>query len=229
MDTPGPSNQSNDPTIENQLLQAQAFIAQLKQEKIQMEVDFEYKRGRIKELYFAKESTIQEQNTKLFEAGTHISQLEQELEQLKEESETIKMIASVSENTKQEAVEDLNKHHLEEIESLRCVLQGSMEEQRNDLLRQFDTERRRWEEERSKMEQERDEALTSSNPHEEEQDLEDLELEASMPQAQEEADKLKSVVLPLEKEISDLKAKLLDAQEKLKESLRKPDKDPKHK
>nr|XP_018669591.1 rab GTPase-binding effector protein 1 isoform X1 [Ciona intestinalis] len=221
MDEPGPSNHSSlleDTSIEMQLMEAQACIARMKQEKIQLETDFEFKRSRIKELYFAKETTIREQNAKLFEASKQISEQQQQFELLKEESENIKMIASVSENTKQEAVEELNKHHLQEIESLRCVLQDSMEEQRVDLLRQFEQERRRWEDERSRIERERDDAVAGSMKREDdEQDMEDQELEASMMKAQEEAEKLKSVVLPLEKEIKDLKSKLVEMEERLRQ------------
>ncbi|XP_078491291.1 rab GTPase-binding effector protein 1 isoform X4 [Ciona intestinalis] len=222
MDEPGPSNHSSlleGTSIEMQLMEAQACIARMKQEKIQLETDFEFKRSRIKELYFAKESTIREQNAKLFEASKQISEQQQQFELLKEESENIKMIASVSENTKQEAVEELNKHHLQEIESLRCVLHDSMEEQRGDLLRQFEQERRRWEDERSRIERERDDAVAGSMKREDdEQDMEDQELEASMMKAQEEAEKLKSVVLPLEKEIKDLKSKLVEMEERSRKS-----------
>jgi len=51
------------------------------------------------QLYFS--DTIREQGSKLFEASKQISELEATLSLLRDELENLKMVASVSENTKQ--------------------------------------------------------------------------------------------------------------------------------
>nr|CAB3265387.1 rab GTPase-binding effector protein 1 [Phallusia mammillata] len=214
--------------LRSQLADTERRFALLQQEKVQMESDFEYKRSKIKELYYAKENMIRDQNSKLLEASKQISQLESTVTSLREEIENVKMIASVSENTKQEAVEDLKKHHLEEIESLKCVLQDTFEDQRRDLIEQFGQERQHWEQEKEKILHENTNfkellSKTEGSLQEKEKALSkqaDQELETSMMMAQSEAENLKSVVLPLEQEIADLKEKLRIADEDIIELRR---------
>ncbi|XP_076816529.1 uncharacterized protein LOC143462304 isoform X3 [Clavelina lepadiformis] len=202
--------------LRSELNTSQNVVAQLQQDKIKMEMEFDYKRAKIKDLYYAKENIIREQSTKLHESERQINTLESTISKLQEEIDNIKMIAAVSENTKEEAVEDLNKHHHEEIKSLRCVLQESMEEQRRDLVLQFEQERRHWESEINKLKKELDENNDKLLLQQEEAKAkEEEELEVSMQQAQTEAETLRAVVVPLEKEISKLKEKLQQTEEQL--------------
>jgi len=148
-----------------------------------------------------------------------ISSLESQLSSLNEEMNNLKMILSVSENTKQETIDELKQVHNQEIESLRCVLQDSMEEQRNELFHEFERERQRWEDEKNSY-------VKQIDNHKKEKEVlnvppvvkGDDEMDDRMKQAQFEAEKLRTVVLPLEEEILQLKKKLEEYASKEKEA-----------
>nr|XP_039252007.1 rab GTPase-binding effector protein 1-like [Styela clava] len=195
----------------------------LEQEKLKMQSNFEEKRSKFKEVYQTKEKLVAEQNLEIDALRMKLKQNDDKISELKMEIEDIKMIASVSENTKQEAVERLSKRHQDEIESLRKAMEDSNEESQRDMVRHFDRERGHWEKKHSTMKAEREHL---------ESELEELrkklrdhgdmseeeELEASMKKAHAEAEKLKSVVLPLEQEIRKLQEDLGKTKSELKES-----------
>lgn len=196
----------------------------LEQEKTNLLSNFEEKRSKFKEVYQAKEKKITEQSLEIDALRVKLEQNEEKISQLKIEIEDIKMIASVSENTKQEAVERLSARHQDEIESLRKAMEDSNEESQRDMLRHFDRERAQWEKKHSTMkseseylESELDILRRKFRDHSEELSEEE-ELEASMKKALAEAEKLKSVVLPLEQDIMKLKEELKKTQFELEES-----------
>jgi len=138
--------------IQNKMIENEKKIKELEEEKRLIEEDFLQKKTKFKEMYYSRENCFQEQNKKLFEANLKIQELQKLVEKQEAEIEDIKVVASVSENTKQEAVEGLRNNHLQEIESLQRVLEDSMEEQKNEILQQFEIERCQWRSERSDLE-----------------------------------------------------------------------------
>lgn len=137
-----------------------------------------------------------------------IGSLESKLSSLTEEMNNLKMVLSVSENTKQETVDELKQVHNQEIESLRCVLQDSMEEQRHELFHEFERERRRWEDEKNSFVKQIENHKKENEVMNSSINKGDEEMDNQMKQAQFEAEKLRTVVLPLEEEILQLKKKL---------------------
>lgn len=184
---------------------------------------FEEKRTKFKELYHGKEKQIAEQSATIEGLKNKLKDNEDTISAMQVEVEDIKMIASVSENTKQEAVEQLNKRHQDEIESLRKAMEDSNEESQKEMLRQFDRQRQQWEQKLNRVtsknqnleiELEDEKKRVRSNTGLSEED----ELEESMKKAHAEAENLKAVVLPLEQEIRKLKEELEMSKRQLNES-----------
>uniref|UniRef100_A0A8C2S757 Rab GTPase-binding effector protein 1 n=1 Tax=Capra hircus TaxID=9925 RepID=A0A8C2S757_CAPHI len=155
--------------------------------KQQLEQEFNQKRAKFKELYLAKEEDLKRQNAVLQAAQDDLGHLRTQLWEAQAEMENIKAIATVSENTKQEAIDEVKRQWREEVASLQAVMKESAEREIADLRRRL------------------------SEGQEEEN------LENEMKKAQEDAEKLRSVVMPMEKEIAALKDKLTEAEDKIKE------------
>ncbi|KAG8122776.1 putative Rab GTPase-binding effector protein, partial [Naja naja] len=124
--------------------------------KQNLEQEFNQKRAKFKELYLAKEEDLKRQNAELQAAHDDLEKLQKQLMEAQAEMENIKAIATVSENTKQEAIDDIKKQWQEDVASLQAIMK-------------------------------------------------------------EDAEKLRSVVMPMEKEIATLKDKLTEAEERIKE------------
>lgn len=185
---------------QNVLLQSE--VTKLKQEKRQLEEDFQQKRSKFKEMYYAKENSIQELNTQLLQAKSKLNENEAVVKSLKAEIEDIKVVASVSESTKQEAVENLRTNHQQEIDSLQKVLEDTMEERNNDLLQQFEMERKQWEREKKQL-------LRQIHHHHSDEEEDDLKIKQTAgASSREDSSNIKQHVLVLEQENETLKRKM---------------------
>ncbi|KAM4795074.1 rab GTPase-binding effector protein 1 [Rhinophrynus dorsalis] len=180
--------------------------------KQQLEQEFNQKRAKFKELYLAKEEDLKRQHVAVQAAQEEIVQLNLQLSQARAEIENIKAIATVSENTKQEAIDEVKKQWQEEVASLQAIMKDTVREYELQFHHRLEQERAQWGQYRESVEREMAELRRRlSEGHQEEN------LENDMKKAQEDAEKLRSVVMPMEKEIGTLKEKLTEAEEKIKE------------
>ncbi|XP_062813287.1 rab GTPase-binding effector protein 2 [Anolis carolinensis] len=123
-----------------------------------------------------------------------IQSLQAQLAAALTEVETVRTVATVSEGTKQEAVEAVRRQWQEEVASLQAILKDTISsyEARLSAL------------ERSSRENAWSRLLPRSNPLD--------SLEKQMEKAQEDTQRLRAIVLPMEQEIAELKAKLARAE-----------------
>ncbi|XP_070591275.1 rab GTPase-binding effector protein 1 [Erythrolamprus reginae] len=180
--------------------------------KQNLEQEFNQKRAKFKELYLAKEEDLKRQNAELQAAQDDLEKLQKELMEAQAEMENIKAIATVSENTKQEAIDDVKKQWQEEVASLQAIMKETVREYEGQFHHRLEQERSQWNQYRENFEREIAELRRRLSEGQEEENLEN-----EMKKAQEDAEKLRSVVMPMEKEIATLKDKLTDAEERIKE------------
>lgn len=180
--------------------------------KQQLEQEFNQKRAKFKELYLAKEEDIKRQHVTIQTAQDEIAQLNLQLSQARADMENIKAIATVSENTKQEAIDEVKKQWQEEVASLQAIMKDTVHEYELQFHRRLEQERAQWGQYRDSVEREIAELRRRLSEGQQEENLEN-----DMKKAQEDAEKLRSVVMPMEKEIGALKEKLAEAEEKIKE------------
>ncbi|XP_068600240.1 rab GTPase-binding effector protein 1 isoform X3 [Brachionichthys hirsutus] len=166
--------------------------------KQQLEVEFNQKRAKFKELYLAKEEELE---------GVQV-----QLGQARSEVETIKAVATLSESTKQEAVEQIRGQWQEEVASLQAIMKDTVCEYELQFHQRLEQERAQWNQYREAVERELGGLRRRLTEGQEEDNL-----EVEMKKAQEDAEKLRSVVLPMEQEIAALKARLGGAEERVKE------------
>uniref|UniRef100_A0A8C9Y7I0 Rab GTPase-binding effector protein 1 n=1 Tax=Sander lucioperca TaxID=283035 RepID=A0A8C9Y7I0_SANLU len=202
---------------ENKVLQQR--VAALEQEraefiklKQQLEAEFNHKRAKFKELYLSKEEELKRQNVVLEGAQVELSALQAQLSQARTEMETIKAVATVSENTKQEAIDQVRSQWQEDVASLQAIMKETVCEYEVQFHQRLEQERAQWNQYREAVERELGELRRRLTEGQEEENLED-----EMKKAQEDAEKLRSVVMPMEHEIAALKAKLTTAEDRVKE------------
>uniref|UniRef100_A0A665U7L8 Rabaptin, RAB GTPase binding effector protein 1 n=1 Tax=Echeneis naucrates TaxID=173247 RepID=A0A665U7L8_ECHNA len=189
------------------LEQERADFIKLKQ---QLEAEFNQKRAKFKELYMTKEVEFKRQAVALEGAQAELSSVQTELAQARAEIETIKEVATVSENTKQEAIDQVRSQWQEEVASLQAIMKVC--EYEVQFHQRLEQERAQWNQYREAMERELGDLRRRLTEGQEEENLED-----EMKKAQEDAEKLRSVVMPMEHEIAALKAKLTAAEDRVKE------------
>ncbi|XP_028641792.1 rab GTPase-binding effector protein 1 isoform X3 [Grammomys surdaster] len=126
--------------------------------------------------------------------------------------ENIKAIATVSENTKQEAIDEVKRQWREEVASLQAVMKETVRDYEHQFHLRLEQERAQWAQYRESAEREIADLRRRLSEGQEEENLEN-----EMKKAQEDAEKLRSVVMPMEKEIAALKDKLTEAEDKIKE------------
>ncbi|KAM9149079.1 rab GTPase-binding effector protein 2 isoform 3-T3 [Pangshura tecta] len=146
--------------------------------------------------------------------GGTIQALQEELAAALAEVETLRAVATVSEGTKQEAVAAVRRQCQEEVASLQAILKDTISsyEARLDALQQEQHGGGSWGgRELSRLQQQQQ---TQGNPLD--------SLERQMEKAQEDSERLRSIVLPMEEEIAQLKSKLSRA-EGLIQGLRGPE------
>ncbi|KAI5939868.1 rab GTPase-binding effector protein 2 isoform X5 [Manis javanica] len=129
------------------------------------------------------------------------------------EMETMKAVAEVSESTKAEAVAAVQRQCQEEVASLQAILKDSIssyEAQITSLKQEQQQDCEEKERELGRLKQ----LLSRAHPLD--------SLEKQMEKAHEDSEKLREIVLPMEQEIEELKAKLLRAEELIQEIQRCP-------
>uniref|UniRef100_A0A8C6KT63 Rab GTPase-binding effector protein 1 n=1 Tax=Nothobranchius furzeri TaxID=105023 RepID=A0A8C6KT63_NOTFU len=180
--------------------------------KQQLEAEFNQNRAKFKELYLSKEEELKRQTAALESAQAELSSVQDQMAQTRAEIETIKAVATVSENTKQEAIDQVRSQWQEEVASLRAIMKDTVCEYEVQFHQRLEQERGQWNQYREAVEREMGELRRRLSEGQEEENLED-----EMKKAQEDAEKLRSVVMPMEREITALKAKLAIAEERVKE------------
>ncbi|KAM9788773.1 rab GTPase-binding effector protein 1 [Neosynchiropus ocellatus] len=190
----------------------QQRVAALEQERSellrvqqQLEAEFNQKRAKLKDLYMSKEVELKRQTTALESAQAELSQARAEME-------TIKAVATVSENTKQEAIDQVRGQWQEEVASLQAIMKETVCEYEVQFHQRLEQERAQWNQYREAAERELGDLRRRLTEGQEEENLED-----EMKKAQEDAEKLRSVVMPMEHEIAALKVKLTASEDRVKE------------
>ncbi|XP_035481467.1 rab GTPase-binding effector protein 1 isoform X4 [Scophthalmus maximus] len=191
------------------LEQERAEFIKLKQ---QLEAEFNQKRAKFKELYLSKEEELKRQTAALEGAQAELSSFQTQLTEARAEMETIKAVATVSENTKQEAIDQVRSQWQEEVASLQAIMKETVYEYEVQFHQRSEQERAQWNQYREAMEREMGDLRRRLTEGQEEENLED-----EMKKAQEDAEKLRSVVMPMEQEITALKARLTTAEDRVKE------------
>ncbi|XP_012494531.1 PREDICTED: rab GTPase-binding effector protein 2 isoform X1 [Propithecus coquereli] len=134
--------------------------------------------------------------------------------------ETMKAVAEVSESTKAEAVAAVQRQCQEEVASLQAILKESIssyEAQIASLKQERQQQQQDWEEKERELVRLK-QLLSRTHPLD--------SLEKQMEKAHEDSEKLREIVLPMEQEIRELKAKLLRAEEVIEEMQRQPQQPP---
>ncbi|XP_060028984.1 rab GTPase-binding effector protein 2 isoform X4 [Erinaceus europaeus] len=145
-----------------------------------------------------------------------ICRLRAELAGALAEMETMKAVAEVSESTKAEAVAAVRRQCQEEVASLQAILKdsiGSYEAQIKALKQERQQQQQDCEEKERELGRLK-QLLSRAHPLD--------SLEKQMEKAHEDSEKLREIVLPMEQEIEELKAKLLRAEELIQEIQRRP-------
>uniref|UniRef100_A0A673ZI07 Rab GTPase-binding effector protein 1 n=1 Tax=Salmo trutta TaxID=8032 RepID=A0A673ZI07_SALTR len=126
--------------------------------------------------------------------------------------ENIKAVATVSESTKQEAIDQVKGQWQEEVASLQAIMKDTVREYEVQFHQRLEQERAQWNQYREVVEREMGELRhrLSEGGQEEEN------LENDMKKV-ENWNKLRSVVMPMEQEIAALKVKLTVAEDRVKE------------
>ncbi|XP_077841928.1 rab GTPase-binding effector protein 2 isoform X1 [Macaca mulatta] len=145
-----------------------------------------------------------------------LSRLRAELAGALAEMETMKAVAEVSESTKAEAVAAVQRQCQEEVASLQAILKDSISsyEAQITALKQERQQQQQHCEEKERELGRLKQLLSRAHPLD--------SLEKQMEKAHEDSEKLREIVLPMEKEIEELKAKLLRAEELIQEIQRRP-------
>ncbi|XP_047388868.1 rab GTPase-binding effector protein 2 isoform X1 [Sciurus carolinensis] len=145
-----------------------------------------------------------------------LSRLRAELAGALAEMETMKAVAEVSESTKAEAVAAVQRQCQEEVASLQAILKDSISSYEAQIV---SLKQERQQQQQDCEEKERElghlkQLLARAHPLD--------TLEKQMEKAHEDSEKLREIVLPMEQEIEELKAKLLKAEELIQEIQRRP-------
>ncbi|XP_062036479.1 rab GTPase-binding effector protein 2 [Lepus europaeus] len=149
------------------------------------------------------------------EAG-ELGRLRAELAGALAEMETMKAVAEVSESTKAEAVAAVQRQCQEEVASLQAILKDSI----SSYEAQIASLKQEWRQQQQDSEEKERELgrlrqlLSRTHPLD--------SLEQQMEKAHEDSEKLREIVLPMEQEIQELKAKLLRAEQLIQEIQRRP-------
>ncbi|XP_052246058.1 rab GTPase-binding effector protein 1-like isoform X2 [Dreissena polymorpha] len=207
--------------IEQLELREQQFIKQQQTN----EVEFGQKRARFRELFLQKEAELKTVSDKCYG-------LEGALQETRGELEDLKAAVAVSEANKEEEISKIRRHCQQEVQSMQALLREAAEEASSSTAAQYETERAKlkelnenYEEEiqsiRSKLSQERQldkggkgflssvaDIVSRGTSSLNQLHSESENLEEDMKKAQQDAEMLKSVVVPLEREIESLKQKL---------------------
>nr|XP_015223103.1 PREDICTED: rab GTPase-binding effector protein 1 isoform X3 [Lepisosteus oculatus] len=203
------------PPPQHDVGELQRRLAELEQElklKQQLEMEFNQKRAKFKELYLSKEEELKRQGASLETSQVELSRLQAKLADAQAEMENIKAVATVSESTKQEAIDQVKRQWQEEVASLQAIMKETVRDYEQQFRQRLEQERAQWAQYREAAEREMAELRRRLSEGQQEENLEN-----EMKKAQEDAEKLRSVVMPMEREIAALKAKLTVAENRVKE------------
>ncbi|KAJ7996998.1 hypothetical protein DPEC_G00224350 [Dallia pectoralis] len=206
-------HQQHDVVLQQQVAALEQEKAEFNKLKQQLESEFNQKRAKFKELYLSKEEELKRQAASLEGAQFELNRVQAQLEQAQADMENIKAVATVSESTKQEAIDQVKGQWQEEVASLQAIMKDTVREYELQFHQRLDQERTQWSQYREAVEREMGELRRRLS----EGGQEEENLENDMKKAQEDAEKLRSVVMPMEQEISTLKAKLTVAEDRVKE------------
>ncbi|XP_047568587.1 rab GTPase-binding effector protein 2 [Lutra lutra] len=157
-----------------------------------------------------------QEGAKVEAESEELGRLRAELAGALAEMETMKAVAEVSESTKAEAVAAVQRQCQEEVASLQAILKDSISSYEAQItsLKQERQQQQQDCEEKDRELGRLKQLLSRAHP------LDSLEKE--MEKAHEDSEKLREIVLPMEQEIEELKAKLLRAEELIQEIQRRP-------
>lgn len=207
--------------------------AELLEQKRIAEAEFNQQRAKFMELFKQKEDDLRLTRDQLAAAQNRCSNLESQLtaernqlENLSTEINDIKTTATISEVNRGDEMEKVQRKYREELASLQSIIAeltiqveqssaAQYEQEIAKLLRQKEKLENELQETRNKVYRDREGILTSITKtlqkrvgNVDPRETEEENLEYSMKKAQEDADKLRSVITPFEEEISSLKAEL---------------------
>ncbi|CAH2291722.1 rab GTPase-binding effector 1 isoform X1 [Pelobates cultripes] len=128
--------------------------------------------------------TINRQHAAVQAAQEEIAQLSLQLTQAQEDIEHIRAIATVSENTKQEAIDEEKKQWQEEVVSLQAIMKETVREYELQFHHRLEQERAQWGQYRESVEREITELRRWLSEGQQEENLENY-----MKKAQEDAEK----------------------------------------
>ncbi|KAI3373978.1 hypothetical protein L3Q82_022547 [Scortum barcoo] len=219
---PPPPSSQHDEVLQQRVTALEQERAEFIKLKQQLEAEFNQKRAKFKDLYLSREEELKRQTLALEGAQAELSSVQTQLTQARAEIETIKAVATVSENTKQEAIDQVRSQWQEEVASLQAIMKETVREYEVQFHQRLEQERAQWNQYRERELGELRRRLTEGQ---EEENLEDemkkvdfiFSSECGDLFAQEDAEKLRSVVMPMEQEIAALKAKLSTAEDRVKE------------
>uniref|UniRef100_A0A8C4QB83 Rab GTPase-binding effector protein 1 n=1 Tax=Eptatretus burgeri TaxID=7764 RepID=A0A8C4QB83_EPTBU len=174
-------------------------------EKQQLEEEFGQNRAKFKDMFLAKEEELLKSQMELQSTCDHMSILESQLTEARAELEDIKAVATVTESTKQEAMDEIQRQWQEDTASLQAAMKETLRDYEMQFRNKLEADRGRHECEMEELRRRLSENGLEGN------------LEIDMRKAQEDAEKLRSVVMPMEQEISNLKGRLATAQEHIQQ------------
>lgn len=209
----GPARQpQHDGVLQQRIAALEQERAEFIKLKQQLESEFNQKRAKFKELYLSKEEELKRQAESLEGSQAQLSLVQAQLAQAQADMENIREVATVSESTKQEAIDQVKSQWQEEVASLQAIMKDTVREYEVQFHQRLEQERAQWAQYREAVEREMGELRRRLTDGQEEDNLED-----EMKKAQEDAEKLRSVVMPMEQEIGALKAKLTTTEDRVKE------------
>uniref|UniRef100_A0A452R8Z9 Rabaptin coiled-coil domain-containing protein n=1 Tax=Ursus americanus TaxID=9643 RepID=A0A452R8Z9_URSAM len=131
-------------SLQQRVAELEKINAEFLRAQQQLEQEFNQKRAKFKELYLAKEEDLKRQNAVLQAAQDDLGQLRTQLWEAQAEVENIKAIATVSENTKQEAIDEVKRQWREEVASLQAVMKETVRDYEHQLHLRLEQERSQW-------------------------------------------------------------------------------------
>uniref|UniRef100_H0V1E5 Rab GTPase-binding effector protein 1 n=1 Tax=Cavia porcellus TaxID=10141 RepID=H0V1E5_CAVPO len=141
-------------SLQQRVAELEKINAEFLRAQQQLEQEFNQKRAKFKELYLAKEEDLKRQNAVLQAAQDDLGHLRTQLWEAQAEMENIKAIATVSENTKQEAIDEVKRQWREEVASLQAVMKETVHDYEHQFHRRLEQERTQWAQYRESAERE---------------------------------------------------------------------------
>ncbi|KAH9376573.1 hypothetical protein HPB48_002526 [Haemaphysalis longicornis] len=196
-----------------------SLLLQLRKEKETMETEFGLKRAKFKELFMQKEEELQAEREQRESLAGQLRALQGELD----EARSLLLVAQCEQENE---LESERRRHREELASLQHILKENAQEALRSSNR-YEKELVRCRRHAERLEQEEGVLAVvtkslkqkvgnlSPNPFSSSSDNTVENLEESMRKAQEDAEMLRSLVVPLEEEIKALKDKLRSTDEQL--------------